>query len=258
MTDERDSVEATPAGERGMGYREISQTLIADIRAGTWAIGDQLPTEAELVDRFGASRNTVRESLRELDLYGYIRRRRGTRSILVAREPLSFVNSARSIEELLQYSRHTRSRLLNTNVVIASPQLAEELEAQPGSDWLCIEMLRTSLRGDAPVGYSEIYVAGRYADIADDLSDDHTVYALLEKSHGLVFARVEQSIEAAIASRNVASRLGVEVGSSILRVRTVFVASTGEIVEIGFGHFPAGRYKMEIMLERAGKGRLDE
>jgi len=81
--------------ERGMGYREISQALIADIKAGLWAIGDQLPTEAELVDRFGASRNTVRESLRELDLYGYIKRRRGTRSILVAREPLSFVNSAR-------------------------------------------------------------------------------------------------------------------------------------------------------------------
>lgn len=248
---------AAPA-ERGMGYREISQALIADIKAGLWAIGDQLPTEAELVDRFGASRNTVRESLRELDLYGYIKRRRGTRSILVAREPLSFVNSASSIEELLQYSRHTRSRLLNADIVIAGPQLAEQLEAARGSEWLRVEMLRTSLRGDMPVGFSEIYVDGRYADVATALGDDDTLYALLEKRYGLVFARVEQTIEAAAATSNIASRLAVEVGAPILRVRTVFVASTGDVVEIGFGHFPAGRYKMEIMLERAGNQRLDE
>ena len=248
---------ATAPTERGMGYREISQALITDIKAGLWAIGDQLPTEAELVDRFGASRNTVRESLRELDMYGYIKRRRGTRSILVAREPLSFVNSASSIEELLQYSRHTRSSLLNSDIVIAGPQLADQLEAERGSEWLRVELLRTSLRGDMPVGFSEIYVDGRYADVESDIGSD-TIYSLLEKRHGLVFARVEQSIEAAAATPNVASRLAVEVGAPILRVRTVFVASTGEAVEIGFGHFPAGRYKMEIMLERAGNQRLDE
>jgi GntR family transcriptional regulator len=258
MIDNRNPLAAAVPAERGMGYREISQALITDIQSGTWAVGDQLPTEAELVERFGASRNTVRESLRELDLYGYIKRRRGTRSILVAREPLSFVNSARSIEELLQYSRHTRSHLLTADTIVAGAHLAEQLEAPRGSEWLRVEMLRTSLRGGVPVGFSEIYVDGRYADVAADLQDDDTLYSLLEKRHGLVFARVEQTIEAAAASPNIASRLAVDVGTPILRVRTVFVASTGEIAEIGFGHFPAGRYKIEIMLERAGNQRIDE
>jgi DNA-binding GntR family transcriptional regulator len=250
-----------PSGgrERAPGYREITEALIADIRARVWQIGDQLPTEAELVDRFGASRNTIRESLRELDTFGYIKRRRGTRSILLAIDPAEgFVNSVKSIGELLQYSRRTTSKPVSVGLVTADDALAERLGVAAGSEWLKIEVLRIPTRGTLPIGFSEIYVDGRYAGLADQIEAEGTIYRRLETEYGITYRRVEQQVEAAPVRAPIAGHLKVPVGSPILLVRTDFVTSAGDIVEIGFGHFTAGRYRMEIMLERGPNGRVDE
>ena len=244
--------EGATAPEKGYGYREITQALIADIKAGTWQFGDPLPTEGELTQRFGTSRNTVRESLRELEMSGYIKRRRGTRSILVSTDPASnFVNSVQSVEELLQYSARTRSKLVATEIVPMTETLARRLGVKPGDDWVRIEILRMPLQGALPVGYSEIYVRGRYAAVIDQLSEPGPVYQKLEQMFGLSFRRVEQFVEAMEATPELAEHLRVAVGSPLMANRTEFITSAGETVEVGFGHFPAHRYRIEIMLERS-------
>lgn len=53
-------------------YRQIYQTLKADIQSGRYAPGSQLPTESELVARFGVSRVTVRQALDLLQREGLI------------------------------------------------------------------------------------------------------------------------------------------------------------------------------------------
>lgn len=238
-------------GEKGFGYREITQALVAEIRAGAWPIGGQLPTEGELTERFGTSRNTVRESLRELELSGYIKRRRGTRSILVARDPATnFVNSVQTVNELLQYSKHTRSRLLDAHMVVMTPVLARKLGIEPGGNWLRITVLRNPLQGTLPIGYSEIYVAGAYAAVEEHLSEPGTIFQKLEQHFGLYFRRVEQTVEAIAATDELAHQLRVEAGAPLMRSRTEFITGTGEIAEVGFGYFPAQRYRIEIMLER--------
>lgn len=253
--DEAAGPDPAARGGRGPGYRKIADALVTDIRAGLWQIGDQLPTEAELVDRFGASRNTIRESLRELELFGYIRRRRGTRSILVSTNPSeNFVNSVQSIDELLQYSRRTQARIISIETIVATGALAERLDVAPGSQWLRLELLRMPLRGTLPIGFSEIYIAGRYAGLAEKLRERSPAYRVLEDELGLNFRRVAQCMEAGPATTPVADYLQVEVGSPLLMVRTDFVTSAGEIAEIGFGHFPSGRYRMEIILERHSAG----
>jgi DNA-binding GntR family transcriptional regulator len=237
--------------ERGPGYRQITRALLDDIRNRTWKIGDQLPTEAELVDRFGASRSTIRESLRELAEQGYITRRRGARSVLSAVTPM-FVNRASSVEKLLQYSLRTIPRILTSEIVVAGFALAERLRVPVGSEWLRVEILRLSRQDGEPIGFSEIFVHPRYADITDGLAEVGVIYRMLEERHGVFFSQVDQEIEPKAASANVASRLAVPVDSPTLQVRTDFVASTGEVVEIGFGHFPAGRYKLKFGLIRGG------
>jgi GntR family transcriptional regulator len=253
-------VEPQPAsrGDRGVGYREITEALIADIKAGDWKPGDQFPTEAELVERFASSRATVRESLRELETFGYVKRRRGTRSILISADPTSsFANSVQSVGELLQYTRRTVSTILTKELVLAGPDLAERLDVEANTKWLRVEVLRRALQGTLPIGYSEIYVNEAYASIAQQLGDKTAVYALIEEMHGVIFRQVAQKIEAAAATANVASRLKIEVDSPILAVRTDFTTTSGLPAEIGFGYFPAGRYHIDITLERSG-GRLDE
>lgn len=62
----------------------IRQTLTEAIASGQYEAGQRLPTESELVKRFGASRPTVNRALRELQLSGVIDRRAGSGSYVRA------------------------------------------------------------------------------------------------------------------------------------------------------------------------------
>lgn len=51
--------------------------LRAPIASGEWPIGERIPVEAELAERFGVGRNTVREAVRVLVHAGVLIRRQG-------------------------------------------------------------------------------------------------------------------------------------------------------------------------------------
>ena len=58
-------------------YRAIAAELQKEIRLGTYSVGNLLPTETELMARYTASRQTIREALRIVIEQGLIVRRTG-------------------------------------------------------------------------------------------------------------------------------------------------------------------------------------
>src|SRR5207253_7019737 len=59
-------------------YRRLYATLRNDIQTGRWALGERLPSEAQLVRSFGASRITVGRAVRDLQAAGLVERRAGS------------------------------------------------------------------------------------------------------------------------------------------------------------------------------------
>jgi GntR family transcriptional regulator len=57
---------------RRTGYREIAEQLRDDLRAGRLPAGEPLPSQAELVERYGVSRNTANAALQVLVAEGLI------------------------------------------------------------------------------------------------------------------------------------------------------------------------------------------
>lgn len=77
-------------------YRQIYEHLKDEIVRGSLSVGDQVPTESELQQKFAVSRVTVSRAVRDLAREGYIVRHRGTGSFVqkrVAQDsgPLSFL-----------------------------------------------------------------------------------------------------------------------------------------------------------------------
>lgn len=241
-----------PAMRQGpVGYRQIAETLVREIGGGRWAVGEAIPTEMQLVERFGAGRNTVREALRELTVRGYIERRRGARSILRSTSPEgAFVNSVRSVEQLLDYATFGKATLLVSETVRIDKALADRLDNVPDTEWVRVGILRRRDEGEDPFCYSEIYLDPKFGDIVAEIGKETRLFPLIEKHHGIVLRRVLQDIEAAAADANIASRLNIPVGTPILLVRTKFFCSDGTLVETGLSHFPCGRYRVRIALER--------
>lgn len=58
-------------------YEEVAQHLREAILSGRYRPGDLLPSEAELTEQFGISRNVVREAIRLLQSKGFLEIRRG-------------------------------------------------------------------------------------------------------------------------------------------------------------------------------------
>lgn len=56
----------------GSAVEQVVQSIRALIAEAGLTVGDRLPTERELCDRFSASRNTVREAMRMLKAYGVV------------------------------------------------------------------------------------------------------------------------------------------------------------------------------------------
>ncbi len=59
-------------------HREVSRQLRADIAAGRYAAGTRLPSEPQLVKKFGVSRPTIGRALLDLQNEGLIERRAGS------------------------------------------------------------------------------------------------------------------------------------------------------------------------------------
>jgi GntR family transcriptional regulator len=64
-------------------YREIAERLRQQIQSGTFAAGAQLPTELELRDQYDASRNTIRDAIKQLTNLGLVETRPGQGTFVV-------------------------------------------------------------------------------------------------------------------------------------------------------------------------------
>src|SRR6201995_1113563 len=169
-------------------YREISARLQKDIRLGRYDIGKLLPTETELMARFSASRQTVREALRILMEQGLIVRRAGLGSVVIATEPpVLFTHSVTSLNEWLRYSNETYRAVGASRDIVADRKLAGLLKCEPGKHWFLIEAVRRSDQFAAPLGWTEIYVLRKLADVVNRAAHAPTpVHEQVAKMYGQV------------------------------------------------------------------------
>jgi GntR family transcriptional regulator of arabinose operon len=68
-------------------YQVVFEALKGEIDAGRWKDGDRLPSEADLVRQYGASRITVGRAVRDLQRAGLVQRRAGSGTFVRPRGP---------------------------------------------------------------------------------------------------------------------------------------------------------------------------
>ncbi len=88
------TAEGLPIAESGKrSVREaLLQQLIDKIISGEMAEGSTLPNEAELTDRFGVSRTTLREAMQHLSALGMIRSRTRAGTTILPRENWNYLD----------------------------------------------------------------------------------------------------------------------------------------------------------------------
>jgi len=118
---------------RGPLYRQLKEHILAQVRSGEWLPGTRVPSENELVARYGVSRMTANRALRELMQDGYVNRIRGIGSFVREAPPQSSLIELRNIaDEITARGHEHRSEVVDRLKVRADREFAAKFELSPG------------------------------------------------------------------------------------------------------------------------------
>jgi len=239
-------------------YREISAKLQKEIRLGRYDIGKLLPTETELMARFSASRQTVREALRILMDQGLIVRRAGLGSVVIAAEPpVLFTHSVKSLGEWLRYSNETYRDVVASRDIVADRKLAALIKCEPGKHWFLIEAVRRSDQFAAPLGWTEIYVPRKFSGVVKRSDHGRTpVHEQIARMYGQTTEYAQMEIFARAMPTALAKALQVKPGSPALTVVRRYYGAGEELFEVTVTTHPEGRYTYTMDMQRSLRPRV--
>ena len=202
-------------------YFQIEQDLASSIATGCLVPGSQLPSEEELVQKYGVSRTTVRKAIQELERLELIEIRRG-KGTFVREAKLTQELTALTgfVEDMVAIGLKPSARLLGTWTVRATEEVARQLRLPIGTEVMQIKRVR--LADDVAVSLDETYLPlalGRKV-VENDL-EIYPIFSLLEGKYDTPLLEADYRIEAVSADRCVAEALGVEDRSPILLIERV-------------------------------------
>ncbi|MCT8160206.1 phosphonate metabolism transcriptional regulator PhnF [Pseudoruegeria sp. SHC-113] len=227
-------------------WRAIADALRADLSEGRYSPGDKLPTEAELAERFGVNRHTVRRGIGKLVEEGLLRSRRGA-GVFVAATPTDYPIGARVRfhQNLLAAGRRPEKRVLHSTRRAATKGEAEALEVAQGAEILVHFGL--SLADAQPIAlFESLFPLGRLPGIAAALEELISVTAALKAVGVADYTRASTRLTAVRADATQALHLHLQEGDPLLRATGVNVDGQGRPVEYGRTWFAGDRVTLTL------------
>jgi GntR family transcriptional regulator len=227
-------------------YHQISDQLKTAINDGRLPKSTFLPNEIELAGRWGVSRPTVRRGIQELVDLGMLVRRRGIGTQVVAAQVRRRVRLSSLWDDLIQAGQKPTSTVLRCEIVASSPEIATELEAEPGTPVIALERVR--LADSTPLAIMRNWlITDGIIDLVEADLEINGLYDQLRK-RGVQPHIARQVIGACAASPDEAELLELDPGAPLLTMRRWMQDVSGTIVEHGSHSYDAARYAVEMMV----------
>lgn len=239
-----------------MRYLDIADHLRSLITSGDLGPGGGLPSEAELVARFSASRTTVRRALEQLRDEGLVKSRKGS-GWFAALDPVTHaLGRFATVEAALEAAgAEAKREVQDFGFEPPPPDVADVLRRAPGDEVLRVRRLNHA--DGRPFGVVTVWVP---LELASELSradvERSTFYELL-KASGVELGRAVQSIRAETADRDDVTELGLAAGAPMLVCLRITEDRDGRPVLVSEHRYPAHRIAFEVELPRvtlAGDG----
>ncbi len=231
-------------------YLVIAERLSRAILDGEYAVGDLLPTEQELCDRFGISRHTAREALRKLRDLGLVSRNQGIGTRVESAEIAGhYVASLNSIQDMWRHVEQTRPRVIFRSVE-KKEQAVFPLPSFAGDEvWQRVDIVRSKdLNGKlSPISLSHVYINNAFKGIVG-MIDTATVpvFSLIEKRYGHKVVRVKQEIAATLLDAPTAALLKAKASAPALDIKRVYMGPGDAILQASQSISPADRFTFEL------------
>ncbi len=215
------------AGTGGTLYAQVESVLASEIGSKALKPGGRIPTEDDLMARFGVSRITVRRAIQNLVNRGMVEIQRG-RGTFVASPKITqeLTELSGFVEDMHAIGRKATARLVDKNIVNSSETVARQLAVAKGARVVRIQRVR--LGDGVPISFDETYLPldlGRKV-MTNNLAVE-PIFSLLERKYNVPLVEAEYKMEAVAAEPEIAAALRINHGSPMFLIERTSYSTGG-------------------------------
>jgi GntR family transcriptional regulator len=237
----------------------LHQRIAADLRerivSGQLAIGEQVPSEAELQEEWQGSRAPVRQALAALRAEGLIAGGRGRPPIVQKHQVSQPFDTMLSFSSWVQLMGSVPGqRTIEIARRGADAAVAEQLEIEVGEP--VVQLIRLRSMDDEPVMVERTSFTLKYGQtLFEHDPDAGSVYAHL-MSRGLEVGVARHVIDAVPPDAVDQRLLGIDVGSPLLREQRTAHTVDGDVFEFSDDRYRADRVSFTVHNTPEGRASL--
>jgi DNA-binding GntR family transcriptional regulator len=238
-------------GERPTAYRAVADQLRADIAEHRYPRGQPLPTESQLSEVHGVSRQTVRRAFQDLVADGLVYRVPG-RGTFAYDDDGRHLRSSGSIEDLLALALDTELEMLNPPAIAIDIEAASRLRLDTDEIVkLRFRRFHDGLPYCVTTAYLPVWLGRRLLDHPEltlGARRQMTVLGVVQRLAARPISGADQSITATSAPVELAAHIDCRAGEPVLRVDRIYFDRDGRPLELAINHFNPARYTYRFHL----------
>lgn len=227
-------------------YYQVYVYLKSNIANGTFVSGQQLPSERVLSERFNVNRFTVRRAIESLigDGLVYPIRRKGY--FVKAKDIDILIHKKTSYtQNMIDKNLKPRVEILEMETREPSEELAELFGINKTSKVWSLYFLR--YYDNLPMALSRCFLPfERMPDLNLYLSNEHSLYNILNNHYGIIPTRIGSVCEACPADKKEAKHLSILGEAPLLKVTSTAVDQKGIHIERCITKFRSDMVKVKI------------
>lgn len=227
-------------------YAQIERDFEISIATNRLRPGDLIPGEVELANKYGVSRVTVRQALKELVAAGLLYRVQG-KGTFVMQPPIERAepNITSFFYEMIESGRKPRADV-STEVRKATEEERLALHLEPDEQVIVIKRLRYV--DDEPLVYQVNTIREALCpELAfEDLSRQSFQYTL-EIKYNLRLIELEESLTCMMPDDEMAQILNIPLSVPVLVATRMLYGVGGKIIGMAKAHFRSDRYVYKVV-----------
>ncbi len=174
-------------------YAQLKEELAAHIKHGDLSVGDQIPTESELMEQFDVGRATVREAVSLLVNEGYLVKHRGTGTFVRGKQP------SMGFEPLISLDASLHARGVTPhNVVVRQKTFIPTAGLLPQLRWTvpepCIYIRRIRYAESAPIAVEDSWFSQEFLHVWQKCDLTGSLSRIIIEDLGIEIVRIEQVV----------------------------------------------------------------
>lgn len=227
-------------------YIRIHNSIKESIEEGKWKVGERIPAERELAEKFGVSRMTLRQAVQTLVDEGILERRVGAGTFVAREKVQEKMSGITSFTEIMKtQGKQPSSKTVSYQVTMPSLSECEHLKLK--ADTTILRMERIRYADEVPICFE---ITTLPYDLVKNYQRSQITKSLYQTlaHHGLHVGHAQQIVSASSASEKIADYLKIKRGAPILKLRQITQLSNGRPFEYVQTQYAGERF--EFYLEK--------